>query len=169
MLLTAPPAIVADELKKLSDAWIAEAATSEVSASFCIDEVNAACKFVVVAAVVRPIWKVPAAGGVVVVVSAVSSTDSVVPSGSLKLNFTFSPLFGLTPPRSTVVDGGAPAGCAMVAPVSVELTEASLKPNAEPSSATLVTVVVSGGAVTARRPIGAAPGPRSACLRSSII
>ena len=159
LLLTTPPAIVADGLKKLSDALIADAATSEVSASFCIDAVSAACKFTVVAAVSTPIWKVPAAGGVVVVVSAVSSINSVVPSGRLKLNFTFSPLFGLTAPRSTVAAGGAPAGCVMVAPVSVELTEESLRPNAEPSSATLVTVVVSGGAVTARRPIGAGPGP----------
>ena len=152
LLLTTPPAIVADELKKLSDALIADAATSEVSASFFTDEVSAACKFTVVAAVSTPIWKVPAAGGVVVVVSAVSSIDFVVPSGRWKLNFTFSPLFGLTAPRSTVAAGGAPAGWASVAPVNVELTEASLRPNAEPSSARLVTVVVSGGDVTARRP-----------------
>ncbi len=82
-LLTALPAIVADGLKKLSDAAIAEAATSEVSLSFWIDDVSAACRFAVVAAVSTPIGNEPAGGGVVVV--AVSSIDSLVPSGRLKL------------------------------------------------------------------------------------
>src|SRR6267142_2355648 len=109
----------------------------------------------VVAAVSTPIANEPAGGGVVVV--AVSSIDSVVPSGRLKLNLTLSPLLGLTPPRSTVAAGGTPAGCVMVAPVSDELTEASLRPNAEPSSATLVTVVVADGDATASRPIPPVP------------
>src|SRR5882672_317704 len=155
LLLTTPPAIVADGLKKLSDAAIADAATSEVSERVLIDAVSAACKFSVVAAVSTPIANVPAGGGVVVV--AVSSIDSVVPSGRLKLNLTFSPLLGLTAPRSTVAAGGAPAGCVIVAPVSDELTEASFRPNDEPSSATLVTVVVAGGDTTARRPMPPVP------------
>ncbi len=155
LLLTTPPAIVADGLKKLSDAVIAEAATSDVSLRVFIDAVSADCKFSVVAAVSTPIANEPAGGGVVVV--AVSSIDSVVPSGRLKLNLTLSPLLGLTPPRSTVAAGGTPAGCVMVAPVSDELTEASLRPNAEPSSATLVTVVVADGDVTASRPIPPVP------------
>src|SRR5712691_4365452 len=137
LLLTTLAAIVADGLKKLSDA------------------VSADCKFDVVAAVSTPIANEPAGGGVVVV--AVSSIDSVVPSGRLKMNLSLSPLLGLTPPRSTVAAGGTPAGCVMVAPVSDELTEASLRPNAEPSSATLVTVVVAAGDVTASRPIPRVP------------
>src|SRR6266852_3432759 len=151
LLLTTLPPVVADRLKKLSDAAIAEAATSDVSLSFWIDAVNAPCRFSVVAAVSTPIANEPAGGGVTVV--AVNSIDSVVPSGRLKLNLTFSPLLGLTPPRSTVTASGTPVGCVMVAPVSDVLTEASFRPNGEPSSARLVTVVVSNGEVTARRPI----------------
>ena len=86
-------------------------------------------------------------------VVAVSTIDSVVPSGSLKLNVTFSPSFGLTAPRSTVTAGGAPAGCVTVAPVSDELIEPSFNPNDEPSSARLVTVVVNGGDETVRWPM----------------
>src|SRR5712672_1410370 len=136
-------------------AVVAEAATSDVSLSVFIDAVSEDCKFSVVAAVSTPIANEPAGGGVVVV--AVSSIDSVVPSGRLKMNLTLSPLLGLTPPRSTVAAGGTPAGCVMVAPVSDELTEDNFRPNAEPSSATLVTVVVADGDVTASRPIPRVP------------
>src|SRR3977135_263635 len=94
LLLTTLPAIVADGLKKLSDAAIGEAATSDVSLSVFIDAVNEDCKFNVVAAVSTPIANEPVGGGVVVV--AVSSIDSVVPSGGSTLNFTFSPYCGLT-------------------------------------------------------------------------
>src|SRR5258705_180252 len=64
LLLTTPPAIVADGLKKLSDAVIAEAATSDVSLSVLIDAVSADCKFSVVVAdgdvtASRPIPPVP--------------------------------------------------------------------------------------------------------------
>ena len=83
LLLTALPVIVADGLKKLSDAWIADAATSEVSASFWIDAVSAACKFTVVAAVSTPIRNVPAGGGVVVV--AVSSIDFAGAVGQIEI------------------------------------------------------------------------------------
>src|SRR6266853_1740278 len=113
LLLTTLPAIVADGLKKLSDAVIAEAATSDVSLSVFIDAVSEDCKFSVVAAVSTPIANEPA--------------------------------------------GGTPAGCVMVAPVSDELTEDNFRPNAEPSSATLVTVVVADGDVTASRPIPPVP------------
>src|SRR6267378_49799 len=44
-LLTALPVIVADGLKKLSDAAIADPATSEVSPSVRIDDVKVACRF----------------------------------------------------------------------------------------------------------------------------
>ena len=44
-----------------------------------------------------------------------------------------------------MVAGGVPAGCVTVAPVSDDWTDNSFSPNDEPSSATLVTVVVSGG------------------------
>ena len=142
-LLTALPVTVADGLKKLFDAAIADAATSDVSPSVWIEDVSAACKFAVVAAVSTPIRNEPAGGGFFVV--AVSAIDSVVPSGRLKLNVILSPSFGLTAPRSTVTAGGAPVGCVTVAPVSDELTEPSFNPNDEPSSARLVTVVVNGG------------------------
>ena len=82
----------------------------------------------------------PDGGGFVVV--AVSSIDSVVPSGRVKLNLILSPSFGLTAPRSMVAAGGVPVGCVTVAPVSEDCTDSSFSPNDEPSSATLVTVVV---------------------------
>src|SRR5882757_683773 len=155
LLLTVLPVVVADGLKKLSEALSADAATSDVSARVLIDAVSVDCRFSVVAAVSTPIANVPAGGGVVVV--AVSSIDSVVPSGILKLNLILSPSLGLTAPRSTVAAGGTPVGCVTVAPVSDEPTEASFRPNAEPSSATLVTVVVAGGDETARCPIPPVP------------
>src|SRR5260221_2249894 len=147
-LLTAPPVIVADGLKKLSDAAIADAATSAVSPSVWIDDVNAPCKFAVVAMVSTPIRNEPVGGGLVVV--AVSEIVSLVPSGRLKLNAILSPSFGLTAPRSMVAAGGAPVGCVTVAPVSDELTAPSFNPKDEPSSARLVTVVVAGGDATVR-------------------
>src|SRR4029453_12468751 len=119
---TAVPVTVADGLKKLSDAAIADAATSDVSPSVWIEDVNVACRFVVVAAVSTPIRNEPVGGGFFVV--AVSTMCSLVPSGRLKLTVTFSPSFGLTAPRSTVTAGGAPVGCVTVAPVSDELIEA---------------------------------------------
>ena len=54
---------------------MAEAATSEVSASFWIAVVSVDCRFSVVAAVSTPIRNEPAGGGVAVV--AVSSINSV--------------------------------------------------------------------------------------------
>src|SRR5258708_22370642 len=81
LLLTTPPAIVADGLKKLSDAVIAEAATSDVSLSVFIDAVSADCKFSVVAAVSTRMANEHAGvgfGGV-----SVSSSDTWVPAGDL--------------------------------------------------------------------------------------
>ena len=147
-LVTAPPVIVADGLKKLSDAAIADAATSAVSPSVWIDDVSAACRFAVVATVSRPIRNEPDGAGLVVV--AVSEIVSLVPSGRLKLNEILSPSFGLTAPRSMVAEGGAPAGCVTVAPVSDEVIGAELQPEHEPSSPRLVTVVVAGGDETVR-------------------
>ncbi len=164
LLLTAPPVIVADGSKKSSEALIAEAATSAVSLNVWIAGVSAACRLAVVAVVFAPIRNDPAGGGFVVV--AVSVIGSVVPSGKLKLKVILSPSFGLVAPRSTVEEGGTPAGCVTVAPVSDDVTEPSFKPNAEPSSAILVTVVVAGGDETVRWPI--LPVPWSACRRSLI-
>src|SRR5689334_14215965 len=147
-LLTALPVIVADGLKKLSDAAIADAATSEVSPSVWIEVVNTACRFAVVATVSTPIRNEPAGGGFFVV--AVNAIVSLVPSGRLKLNAILSPSFGLTAPRSTVAAGGAPVGCVTVAPVSDELMAPSFNPKDEPSSARLVTVVVANGDETVR-------------------
>ncbi|MGY3444386.1 hypothetical protein ACVW17_004387 [Bradyrhizobium sp. USDA 4473] len=154
-LLTAAPETVATGLKKLLDAATAEAATSEVSLNVLIEEVSVDCKLAVVAVVSAPIRNEPVGGGFVVV--AVSSIASVVPSGSVKLNVILSPSFGLTAPRSTEADFGAPVGCVTVAPVNDDCTDSSFSPNGEPSSATLVTVVVAGGDETLRRPIKLAP------------
>ena len=121
---------------------MADAATSEVSLNFWIEDANVDCRFAVVPAgpPVVSIRNEPDGGGFVVV--AVSSIVSVVPSGSAKLNLILSPSLGLTAPRSTVAAGGVPAGCVTVAPVSEDCTDSSFSPNGEPSSATLVTVVV---------------------------
>src|SRR4051812_22329571 len=105
-LLTALPVIVADGLKKLSDAAIADAATSAVSPRVWIEVVNTACRFAVVATVSTPIKNEPNGGGFFVV--ALSAIVSPVPSGRLKLNAILSPSFGLTAPRSMVAAGGAP-------------------------------------------------------------
>ena len=149
-LLTVLPVIVAEGLKKLFEAAIADAATSEVSLNVWIEEVKAACRLAVVATVSTPIRNEPDGGGLVVVVVAVSATDSVVPSGKLRLKVILSPSFGLTAPRSMVAAGGEPAGCVTVAPVSDELIAPSFNPNDEPSSPRLVTVVVASGDETAR-------------------
>ena len=147
--------IVADELKKLFDAAIADAATSAVSLNVWIEDVNVACRFAVVAAVSTQIRNEPAGGGFFVV--AVSENDSLVPSGRLKFNVILSPSFGLSAPRSTVAARGEPVGWVTVAPVSDELMAPSFNPNDDPSSARLVTVVVAGGDVTVRRPIRPVP------------
>src|SRR5882757_4259146 len=143
LLLTAVPEAVADGLKKLLDAAIAEAATSEVSLSVLIEEVSVDCRLVVVAAVSAPIRNEPAGGGFVVV--AVNVIGSLVPSGRLKLKVIVSPSLGLVAPRSMVAAGGVPPAWVTVAPVSDEVIAPSFKPKDEPSSATLVTVVVAGG------------------------
>ena len=92
-LLTALPTTVADGLKKLLEAAIAEAATSAVSLSVCTEDVSAACRFAVVAAVSAPIRNEPAGGGFFVV--AVNVICSLVPSGRSKLNEILSPSVGI--------------------------------------------------------------------------
>ena len=52
------------------------------------------------------------------------------PSGSVRLNWIESPAFGLEP-RSTEIVGGEPDGPLTVAPVRLEFTPASWKPNGE--------------------------------------
>jgi MFS superfamily sulfate permease-like transporter len=65
--LTAAPVTVADGLKKLFDAAIADAATSDVSPSVWIEDVNAACRFSVVAVALKKIRNEPVGAGFVVV------------------------------------------------------------------------------------------------------
>src|SRR5436190_20227123 len=65
-LLATLPEIVADGLKKLSDAAIADAATSAVSPSVWIEVVSAACRLVVVAPVSTPSSNEAAGAGLVV-------------------------------------------------------------------------------------------------------
>src|SRR5258708_5627612 len=71
---------------------------------------------------------------------------------------------------STETDGGEPEGPLTTAPVNDDVTEFSLRPNAEgaASSATFTVVGVAGDAGDVeikRRPV---PVPRSACCRSVI-
>ena len=82
-LLTALPLAAADQLKKLLEAVIAEAATSEVLATVLIDDVRAVCRLLAVALGVAPMVNEPDGGGEVLV--AVNCTVWVVPSGRLKV------------------------------------------------------------------------------------
>ncbi len=148
-LFWALPTSVADGLKKLFDAAIAEAATSEVSLSVWIEDVSTACMLAVATTGSASIRKEPAGGGFFVV--AVSVKASLVPSGRLKLKVNVSPSPGLAAPKSMIVAGGAPAGC-VTAPGNDEVTGPSFNPNEEPSSARLVTGM-SGGDDTVRCPI----------------
>ena len=74
------------------------AAGHEVDGVF-IDVVSALLRLAAVAVESAPIRKLLAASGVVS--DAVIVTSSVVPSGMVKVNFTWSPTFGLVAPRST--------------------------------------------------------------------
>src|ERR1700720_1994875 len=92
LLLTALPVAVPAELKKSLPASNADAATSEVLASVPIAAFNAAFRFAAVSVEFAPIAKPPAGG--CVALEAVSSIESVVPSGSLKAKLTLSPSLG---------------------------------------------------------------------------
>ena len=115
----------APTLKKLSAAAIAEAADSDVAASFCVAVVSEACRFAAVALTLAPMVNSPAPGGEAFV--AVSENCALVPSGSANENVIASPGFGLLV-RLTLADAGDPAGPVTVAPLS-ELTLASFMPN----------------------------------------
>src|SRR4051812_25088942 len=86
-------------LKKLSPAVTAEAATSEVPASFLIAVFSAVLRFVAVlfglTGTLASIAKLPT--GVGVALDAVRSICSVEPSGSVNCTLSLSPFFGLTP------------------------------------------------------------------------
>src|SRR6185312_10542354 len=150
--------------KKLLDAAIAEAAVSEVLPIWLRPAVRAACRLIAVAAAVAPMvnWLVP---GVVEAV-ACSVNFCVVPSGRLNVKVTVSPSLGLPAPRSTEMAAGEPVGPLTVAPVRVELTPASLRPNGEPATSSFIeTTEPEAGGIT-RRPSPSAP--RSAWLRSEM-
>src|SRR5205085_8345588 len=120
-LLTGVPIAELAVLKKLSPATIADAATSEVLASFVIAVFSAVLRLVWVLAgltgTLASIAKLPT--GVGVAVDAVRSICSVEPSGSVNFTLNLSPLFGLVPLRFTEKDTGEPLGPVTVAPVSV--------------------------------------------------
>ncbi len=109
---------------------------AEFLASFVIAVFSAALRFVAVlvglTGVLASIAKLPS--GVGVAEDAVRSICSVVPSGSVNWMLSLSPLFGLLPLRSTENDTGEPLGPVTVAPVSVEETALSLRPNGEPAT-----------------------------------
>ena len=125
LLLTALPPIVADGLKKSSEAWMADAATSAVSPSVWIEDVSAACKLAVVATVSTPIANEPAGTGVAVVGRQRDRLGGAVRQREIERDLVT--LFGLAAPRSTVADGGTPAACVTVAPVNDEVTGGELE------------------------------------------
>ena len=90
----------------------------------------------------------------------------MVPSGRLKVKLTWSPGFGLVAPRSTETAAGEPEGPVTVAPVSVEETEFSLRPNGEPATSSDTCTDVGVGDEITSRPSPLVP--RSACCRSAI-
>ena len=97
------------------------------------------------------------------VAEAVVASSVIVwlePSGKVRPKEMLSPALGLEP-RLTDICGGEPDGPVAVAPVRLELTLASLKPNGDVSA-----VSVTAGAVPpiVRRPW--LPTPSSACSRS---
>src|SRR3954454_19174006 len=125
-------------LKKLSPAVIADAATSEVPASFLIASFSAVLKFVAVVTglggtggVVVPvsIAKLPAGTGLAVV--AVRSICSVVPSGRVNWTLNLSPSLGGVAAESSENATGEPAGPVSVAPVSVEEAAEIFSPNGD--------------------------------------
>src|SRR5271165_1213967 len=86
LLVAAVPAAVPSVLKKLSPAATADAATSAVLASVPIELSRAVLRLPAVIVEVAPMVKLPVGGGVVLV--AVNCTDSLVPSGRLKVKLT---------------------------------------------------------------------------------
>src|SRR6516225_5866509 len=96
LLATLPVAVPAGS-KKSCPASTAEAATNDVLASVPIAVFSAAFRFAAVAAGVAPMAKLPAGSGVEL--EAVNTTESVVPSGRLKVMFTCCPELGLVAPR----------------------------------------------------------------------
>src|ERR1700693_3379840 len=89
----------------------------------------------------------------------------LVLSGRGRLDWAASPLLGFDPSVTDAVLG-EPVGWVTVAPVRLELTPASLNPNGDPATSSLIeTVDPTTGGIT-RRPSPLAP--RSAWLRSEI-
>src|SRR6266481_10015531 len=164
LLLTTLPVAVPAELKKSFPAANADAATSEVLASFPIAAFNAAFRLAAVTVEFAPIAKLPVGGGVAL--EAVSSIESVVPSGSSNAKLTLSPSLGLVAPRSTETNDGVPVGPVMVAPVSDDEIAVSFSPNGEPATSSATFTDVSVGEVMMRRPRPLVP--TSACRRSEI-
>src|SRR5580704_18045391 len=143
------------ELKKLLAAAIAESAGSAV------------CRLAAVSAGVGPMenWLAPGVADAV----AWSEIVWVVPSGRVRPNCIESPAFGFVV-RSAVIVAGEPGeptvGPVTVAPVRLELTLASLNPNGEPATSSLIETVDPDTAGVTRRPSPSAP--RSAWLRSEM-
>ena len=158
LLLTTLPVAVPVVLKKSLPASMAEAATSVVLASVEIALVSAVLRLAAVAVEVAPMAKLPAGGGVAL--DAVSWIDCDVPSGRLNATLIVSPLLGLVGPRSTEIAAGDPEGPVTVAPVSVDDTALSFRPNGEPatSSATCTEVGVGVVSTTPSETVGAEIG-----------
>src|SRR3954470_19775698 len=164
LLLTTLPLAIPVVLKKSLPASSADEATSDVLASLPIAVLSAALRLAAVAVEVKPMTKLPAGSGVAL--EAVSSMDSVVPSGSLNAKLTFSPSLGLAAPRSTEMAAGDPAGPVTVAPVNVDDTALSFSPNGDVATSSATCTDVARGEVMTRRPRPVAP--TSACLRSEM-
>ena len=89
-----------------------------------------------------------------------------MPSGSLNVKLTLSPLLGLVAPRLIETPDGDPAGPVTVAPVSEDETALNFRPNGEPAASSTTCTDVGVGEVIMRRPRPLVP--RSACWRSEI-
>ena len=156
-----------DELKKLSDAVIADAATSAVLASVPTAVLRAELRLAAVSVESAPMAKLPAGSGVLL--DAVNSIFSDVPSGSVNVNVNLSPSLGLVAPRSTDISSGSPgagdAGPVTVAFASVVVTALSLRPNGDPAASSPMVTDVGVGELITVRPRPVVP---SACARSSI-
>src|ERR1700761_8008462 len=146
--------------KKSLAAAMAEAAGSAVCAKPPMAVVSAVCRLPAVTDGEVPMVNWLAPGGEFVV--ACSEIVRVDPSGSVSWNWMVSPLFGLEP-RSIPIEGGEPDGPVTVAPVRLESTPVSWKPNGVPSWLN-VTVELEVVALRCPNPLV----PRSACCRSAI-
>ena len=130
---------------------------SATCGEFAIDAVSAACKLAAVAVAVSPMVNSFAPG--VADVVAVSVMVSLVPSGSVKRNWTVSPAFG-RPVRSTETAGGdaGRTGDRRVGERRIDAGELEAERRPATSSATCTEVAVGAETTSAAEAVGAEIG-----------